>query len=232
MSALAIVFEPIHLSTGSPAFPGPLVVGLEERGYEVVRIDTSAACERGARGIEGISEYWTAAMPQILDAELLVGNALGGVVAHHIASTSSHCRRLFTISAPSRSTPRLAEAFTDVIEATRRGVSIGLMAHDAAVGAEGIAAEGARLLPEEAIRARLIEGLHALSAYRCSGTPGGARHLAIVGADSHLARRENVCECDDPEVVEMGGVGMRPHTEAPSAVASLLKAFLDEGETE
>jgi hypothetical protein len=57
---------------------------------------------------------------------------------------------------------------------------------------------------------------------------GGARHLAIVGADSHLARRENVCECDDPEVVEMGGVGMRPHTEAPSAVASLLKAFLDE----
>ncbi|PPF51858.1 hypothetical protein [Rathayibacter rathayi] len=227
MRELAVSFQPLHVQHDCHTFPGAIGVQLEQVGFDVVSLDTCAAFEDGATTIGEVADYWRAECPQLADASLLLGNALGGVVAHELRSHLDEGVVTFTVSAPSGATERLRSRFAAVITvAAGEGVAEAAGLLERFAGGVPAAQGEEERRPEPAMRRRLLAGLQALTDYRCGRSQSEGRHITVVGSKSRLAGRDDVCRCDAPTIVELGGAGMRPHLDQSDRVARVVSAML------
>ncbi|AZZ55578.1 hypothetical protein [Rathayibacter iranicus] len=228
MTGLAISFEPLHVLREFRAFPGAIGAQLEQAGFDVLSLDTCAPFEDGATTIREVAEYWRAECPSLAEASLILGNALGGVVAHELGPHLSDGVVTLTVSAPSKPTERLRARFADVIAAVARdgiGPAAGLL--ESLAGGIPAPREDDGYRTERAMRGRLVNGLQALMEYSCEHSGGGGRHIAVVGSESQLAGRDDVCRCDSPKLIELSGAGMRAHLDRPDRVASVVGTVLE-----
>lgn len=226
MSKLAIVFQPLHILNTSPGFAERFLPVVQENGYVPLVLDTSVACEYEIQDIHRIIEFWIDRYPQIYESSLVVGNALGGVVAHALSSKLNREARIITVSAPSKVTPELYLKFTKVIERTiSDGSSSGMNMLEEYINTADISSVHSNL-PEAQACKRIMYGLKAIANYECPCSCTQRSNLAIVGLDSRLSQADNICTCDNPSILEVPHAGMRPHIDNPEVVFKAVNKFL------
>ncbi|QOD08436.1 hypothetical protein [Rathayibacter toxicus] len=228
MKRQAVVFEPLHLERQPTSFPGPLEPTLQKFAPNLLRIDTSAACEEGANTVEEISNFWLRVHPEITQADIAIGYALGGVVLHEISHLLSPKAALLTISTPSRPTKNLKSIFSTIIEQTRsKGAESGFLLLKRFVNDRN-PQSSRNLQPIDKVEKRIINGLNSLVGYNCDGRKKGRQHLSFTGQASRLACLADVCRCDSPTIINISRSGMCPHLDRAKEVARNIDYFLME----
>ncbi|MHC0429376.1 alpha/beta fold hydrolase [Streptomyces sp. O3] len=242
----ALVFAPVIPQWDGGAFFAPVIRALTGAGLRVRVVDTLAAWDESITTMEEFADRWHRLLTGYEDGfgepELICGNALGGALAQALLARLAPETAALLVSGPAVTDALLDARLTEIATLAADGeLAESLRLLDRYVTCHGVEpAEAGRQKPTDSLLAgvddpataarRIAGGMRLLCGTDVSAVL--ARHpgpvLGIVGGSSQLVGRRHTAAVPHHRIAVIPDSGMRPHTECPEQVSSLIETFLAE----